>query len=346
MTFKLLNRVRMSVSGAAGTGTITVNLPAAGGQSFTGAGMSDGDTTPYVLEDGSPVGASWEIGVGTWHSNGTFSRDTVTQSSAGGTTKISATANAILSATFRSQDLTSGALSTLSDVNVSGVTDGQFLKYSVSAGKWVPVSAAGGGAAPTVVQYGTIQTSAAGNHSITLGAAPTAHNHLIAFGQGGGSTLFGSYSSGFNFTAADKVIGSTGTNSQYGSAAAIRSVRSGDSATQIIGSGNTYEFNGVLVEVSGIDVTRFSSLLWTQGSLGSSATLVDALAPVNALTLLFVAAGTGSMSISSPATVQFNNDDGTSRLVFAYNTAAGDWNGISASTASTNTVMVLNLPGF
>lgn len=307
MTFKLLNRARMSLLGTAGTGTLTVNAPAAGFQSLVNAGMNDGDTTTYVIDDGNPVGLAWEVGQGTWHSNGTFSRDTVYASSLGGTTKISVTSAGFVSGTFSAEDLGTPPDPTL---------------FS----------------APVLVQYGHVQSNASGAHSVTLGATPTPGNLLVAIGQGG--------TGGLNLAGADASF-SYGTT-QFDSAWGIRRVRaSGDGATWQIGTGNTHEFNGILAEVSGVDVTRFTpGLLSAQGSLGGSLTLIDALAPVNALSLLFVGANTGALTINDPATVQFNNDDGTSRLAFAYNTAVGGWNGLDGSTSVSNVVFVANLPGF
>ena len=145
MTFKLLNRVRMSLTGAAGTGTLTLNTAASGFQSFSAAGMSDGDTTSYVLEDGTPFGTVWEYGIGTYHSSGTLTRDIITKSSAGGSTPVSATANAVLSSTVRAEDLSTNG-------NVS------------------------------VVQYTTFQSNSGGTITATLGANPSVGNYLLCMG--------------------------------------------------------------------------------------------------------------------------------------------------------------------
>lgn len=352
MTFRLLNRVRMSVLGAPGTGAITLNAAAAGFQSFVSAGMAYGDTCGYVIDDGNPVGSAWEIGLGTLQSNGTLTRDTVTQSSLGGTTKISATSNAFVSAAFRAEDLAGGSMANLSDVNLTGLTDGDILVWDAGTSKWVRRPAGGKAyfTAPQLVQYGTVQTNpSSGDINCTLPGAPTAHNHLIAIGQGGGSTTLGNYVSGFNFELADVSFAPDLTNNQYAVAWGVRSVRSGDGATFKIGVGGNagYEFNGVLAEVSGLDMTRLNRDMVTKsGAFGSVTTLIDALATDNVLSLLYVAAATGSLTITNPGTIQFNNDDGTSRLAFAYNTGAGDWNGISGSTALSNRVLVLNLPGY
>lgn len=242
MSNKLLNRVRMSVIGAAGTGALTLNTAATGFQTLVAAGMSDGDTTPYVIEDGAPVGSIWEIGVGTYHSNGTFSRDTVTQSSAGGSTLVTTTASAILNATFRAQDLEGAVtLSGLSDVvitslstnqsikwngddwinyttfvgpttlaglgdtTISSPADDDILTYNSGASKWEnkPPQGLSGRSTPTVVQYGTISQSTTGAASITLGAAPTAGNILVFMGNGGDASTLGTLTPGIALASFD-----------------------------------------------------------------------------------------------------------------------------------------------
>jgi len=112
MPNKLANRVKMTVSGTPGTGSITLGSAVTGFVSFSTSGIVNGDTLPYVIEDG----ANWEIGVGTYSSTGpTLARTTVTASN-NANNKINATANAIvmlspLAADLQSTDtLTSGTL--------------------------------------------------------------------------------------------------------------------------------------------------------------------------------------------------------------------------------------------
>lgn len=102
---KLFNRARMTVSGTPGTGAITLGSAQSGFQSFAAAGVADGDTVSYVIEDGS----SWEVGQGVYTASGTsLARGAI--SSSNSNNAISATSNATVFLSALASDLSTASI--------------------------------------------------------------------------------------------------------------------------------------------------------------------------------------------------------------------------------------------
>lgn len=97
----LVNRAKMATA-TTGTGTVTLGSAASGYQSFANAGVSDGSTVRYVIEEGN----NWEIGTGVYTSTGTtLTRNVLESSNSGAAITLAGAAEIYITAT--SEDLSS-----------------------------------------------------------------------------------------------------------------------------------------------------------------------------------------------------------------------------------------------
>ena len=96
---KLVNRAKMTTA-TTGTGTITLGSAVDGYQTYAAAGVSDGDVTRNVIEDGN----AWEISTGTYAASGTTLTRTLVESSTGSLLNLSG--NAVVYVTAAESDVT------------------------------------------------------------------------------------------------------------------------------------------------------------------------------------------------------------------------------------------------
>jgi hypothetical protein len=111
----LVNRAKMTTA-TTGTGTITLGSALGGFQTFTEAGVTDGQTVQYCIEDA----ANFEIGTGVFTASGTTLTRSVSESS-NSDNAINLSGTAIVFITAVAADLTSNVA--ITGGNISGIVD-------------------------------------------------------------------------------------------------------------------------------------------------------------------------------------------------------------------------------
>lgn len=84
-----VDRARMTVASAPGTGAITLGAAVPGFRSFAAAGLTDGQSVTYVAED---TNNAWEVGTGVYTASGAVLARTLIASSTGALLSLSAAA--------------------------------------------------------------------------------------------------------------------------------------------------------------------------------------------------------------------------------------------------------------
>jgi hypothetical protein len=120
---KLVNRAKMT-TGTTGTGTITLGSSSDGYQSFASAGVSNGDTVRYCIEDGN----GFELGSGVYTASGTTLSRTVSESS-NSNNALNLSGNAVVFVTAIADDVGVKSYSTISAMTSASTATTGALAY-------------------------------------------------------------------------------------------------------------------------------------------------------------------------------------------------------------------------
>lgn len=139
-----------------GTGTITLGSAATGFQTFASAGLTNGATVSYTIEDAT----AWEVGTGVYSSTGPTMTRTLVQSSTGSLLNLSGTA--VVYVTALSRDL--------SGLPTGGGTDQVFIQndQTVTADYTIPANKNAMSTGPITVNAGVTVTVSSGARYVVI----------------------------------------------------------------------------------------------------------------------------------------------------------------------------------
>lgn len=337
MPNKLANRVKMSVSGTPGTGTITLGVNVTGFQTFAAAGISNGDTVPYVLEDGT----SWEVGVGTYSSSGpSLARTSISASSNSGSA-ISATQYAYIMLSPLASDLQIGTAIQAWDGDLDAIaglsgTSG-FLKktaantWTLDASSYITTGSIGSSVqaydgdldaiAAISGTSGLLKKTAANTWSLDT---TTYQNQIGSSGilKGAGAGSISAATAGTDYVAPGTATSFTAAQTFSGSSSSLASVLvNAAETTTVSATAATGTINYDITTQSVLYYTSNASANWTVNFRASSGTSLNtAMATGQSVTVAFLVTQGGTAYYNSVVQV-----DGSS--------VTPKWQGGTAPTA-------------
>jgi hypothetical protein len=273
MTFKLLDRARMSVSGAPGTGNITLGVATTGYQTFFQAGCVDGDEFPYSLIDGN----NWEYGIATYiFATNSISR-AVGKASDQTTNPLNLGSRTVVTACVRAEDVAGNStLAGLSDVNITpgaGI-DGQVVYWNNTDGRFETKTVSGGGGGATTLSALTDVnvTEGSGIDGWTLNWHNSTSKWIAVApvsGGGGGATTLSALTD-VNVTEGSGIDGYTlNWNNSAGKWEAVAPVSGGGGG----GSSLTISNNGTVVDSAATTINFVNATSITTSSHDVTVTL-------------------------------------------------------------------------